>query len=336
MENRIGTDINQVQIQSLSNIHGQTQVIENIKVNLRAYFNTRSSNGSCGLSFGPVILCGPSGTGKTMVAKAIHTELGNLNLIETNGEAINNKSELFSILVDADENTTVFIDESQGMNSKAQHILLTALSERRLYVPAGMAAMQSRAVFLDTFTTILATTHEYLLQDALRNRMRIYCRFNYYSLADLIQIVRQRANALNWQYKSDEVLRTIAQRAKQTPRLALNTNLQMCWNVTRSHDRDVITIEDVREAFHHLQIDTLGLDKLDRSYLEVLLECGRIPLGVIGSKLSLPSLTLQRVVEPYLFKEDLITKDKSSLRIITEKGRKHMNNNCGHNGQLSG
>ncbi len=80
-----------------------------------------------------------------------------------------------------------------------------------------------------------------------------------------------------------------------------------------------------------MQIDELGLDQLDRSYLGILRECKRMPLGVISSKLSLPVLTLQRVVEPYLFKEDLITKDKTSLRVLTPKGRKHIENNGKHN-----
>ncbi len=321
----VGTDVNQVKITSLSHIQGQPQVIDNLELNLRAHFNIRSTCSNSNSALGPVILCGPSGTGKTMVAKALHAELGNLKLVETNGETVNNKLELFSILIKADGNTTIFIDEAQALNSKAQHILLTALSEKKLYVPAGISSACSYTIPLANFTMILATTHEYLLKDALRNRMRLYCRFDYYSVEDLIEIVQQRADALNWQYE-DEVLRIIAQRAKRTPRLALHRNLQTCWLVAKSHDRDVIILEDVLEAFCHLQIDELGLDQLDRFYLEVLLENGRSSLGVLSSKLSLPALTIQRVVEPYLLKESFITKAKSSVRIITEKGRKHIEN----------
>ena len=75
-------------------------------------------------------------------------------------------------------------------------------------------------------------------------------------------------------------------------------------------------------------IDGFGLDKLDRSYLEILLECGFTSLGVISSKLSLPTQTLQRIVEPYLLKEGFIIKNKSSARVITEKGRCHVKSNC--------
>ena len=94
-----------------------------------------------------------------------------------------------------------------------------------------------------------------------------------------------------------------------------------------SHDSHVITVKDVHEAFGYLQIDEVGLDKLDRSYLEILLECGPTSLGVVSSKLSLPTQTLQRIVEPYLLKEGFIFKNKSSARVITEKGRSHIKSN---------
>lgn len=321
---RAGTDINQVRITSLFHIQGQSHVIETLKVHLRAHDNIRSSPGNPDVSFGPVILCGPSGTGKTMVARAIHAELGNLRLVETSGVGVNHKLELFSILINADENTTIFIDEAQGMDAKAQYVLLTALSERDLYVPAGISSVCSHTIRLANFTMVMATTHEYLLQDALRNRMRIHCRFTYYSVEDLVGIVRQRAETLKWKYESEEVLRIIAQRVKKNPRQALHRNLQTCWHVAQSHGRSVIDLEDVREAFYHLQIDELGLDQLDRSYLEILRECYRSSLSVLSSRLSLPALTIQRVVEPYLLSEGLIVKDKSSVRVITQKGRKHI------------
>ena len=320
---RTGIDINQIKITSLSHIQGQPHVVKTLKLHLDAHFNIRSDYENSNPVFGPVMLTGPSGTGKTLIASAINAELGNSRFIESNGVTINKKTELFSILLNADANTTIFIDEAQGMNSKAQHILLTALSEKKLYVPAGIASSSSHIIPLANFTMILATTHEYQLQDALRNRMRIYCRFDYYSVEDLVEIVRQRTTALGWKYESDDVLKMIAQRAKKTPRLALDRNLQTCWHVTQSHERDLITVDDAKEAFSHLQIDESGLDQLDRSYLNTLFEFGKASLGVLSSKISLPGLTIQRIVEPYLLKEGFIIKD-NSIRLITQKGREHV------------
>lgn len=158
--------------------------------------------------------------------------------------------------------------------------------------------------------------------------MRLICRFDYYSVEDLAKIVRQRADALGWRYESDDVLRAVAQRAKRTPRLALNTNLEACWNVTTSRDHTVITLEDAMEAFRLLQIDELGLDKQDRSYLKVLLDRGPSYLGVLSSMLALPTQTIQKNIEPYLFREGFAAKDKSLRRTLTERGRAHIGETC--------
>ena len=272
------------------------------------------------------MLTGPSGTGKTLVAKALHSELANLNLIETNGEMLSNSGELVSILLSATADTTIFIDECQGMNSRSQHILLTALSEKVIYVPRRANNKKKQVIPLENFTLILATTHEYYLQDALRNRMRIYCRFEHYQLNDLVEIIRQRTLALSWDVESEQVLVEIAKRSKKTPRIALNRNLQMCWNVTSAQGRDVITIDDVYEAFRLLNIDELGLDELERNYLKILHTNGPTPLNVISSKLALPTQTIKSVLEQYLLQEGLIEKNKCSHRQITTVAEEHIQN----------
>lgn len=317
------TDVSHVEPLCLSHIKGQPQVTEILQVHLRAHFRIRHITGKGDLPIGPVIFAGPSGTGKTLVAKALHAELGNLRLAQTNGEMLNNTVELFAILLNADEYTTVFIDEAQGMNARTQRILLTAISERYLPLASGSCRHQY-SIPLKPFTLILATTHEYLLQDALRNRMRVYCRFDYYSVPDLTEIVRQRAHALRWPYESPEILHRTAKRAKGIARNALERNLHTCRHVALSHDRDVITANDLEEAFRHLQVDELGLDDLDRRYLRALLRHRQAPLNVLTAILGLPSQTVQYVVEPYLIRQGFISKDRSSIRVLGERGRNHL------------
>ena len=323
-EKIIASDVNQFEITSLSKIRGQKKVTDLLKVNLEAYFQSRQNDNPG--SFGPVLLCGYSGTGKTLVAKALHAELANLDLIETNGEMLSSSGELTSILLSATENTTLFIDECQGMNPRSQHILLTALSEKVLYVPKRGSTKTKRVIPLENFTLFLATTHEYFLQDALRNRMRIYARFEHYGLDDLIEIIRQRVLALQWDIESEQVLIEIAKRSKKTPRIALNRNLQQCWNVCSAKGKEVITMNDVVEAFKLLQIDELGLDELERNYLRILQQQGPSPLNVISSKLALPTQTIRTVLEPYLLQENLIQKNKCSHREITTLADEHLRN----------
>jgi len=173
------------------------------------------------------------------------------------------------------------------------------------------------------FTLLLASTHEYQIQDALRNRMRIYARFGYYSDNDLVGIVKQRVDALKWEYESIDVLRVIAERSKQTPRIALNRNLQMAYNVCSSDNRSVITMADVIQAFELLEIDELGLDSVERSYLFELTKHKSMKLNVIASKIGLPRQTVATVIEPYLLRTELIEK-QSSDRVITDKGKEHI------------
>lgn len=109
-----------------------------------------------------------------------------------------------------------------------------------------------------------------MLQPALTNRARLICRTDYYSDEILADILAQRAFALGWDIESKDVLLEIGRRSKSTPRIAIQRNLQMAWNIACSNSRTIIKMEDVHRAFHLLQIDELGLDIIERNYLKEL------------------------------------------------------------------
>jgi Holliday junction resolvasome RuvABC ATP-dependent DNA helicase subunit len=320
----IKTDVNQVGITSLDQMIGQRQVVNALKFYKKAYNNLRSIQEDSTVSFGPAMFTGPPGMGKTTTAKLLHSDLNNKFFLETNGETLNNKSELYDATILAKDGTTFFIDEAHALNSKIQDILLTAISEKIIHVPAKNQKDLRYDIPIANLTWILATTEEHQLKGPLRNRMKITCRFEYYSTGDLIEIIRQKLDILGWPYESEEVLYLIASRAKGTPRTALLRNLQTARDAAIGHNRELITVLDVREAFYYLQVDEIGLEKNDRSYLEILFNEGPTPLNILSSKLAVPCQTIQKVIEPYLIKEGYVVKDKASLRNITIKGRNHL------------
>ena len=313
----IGTDISQVSPKTLDHIIGQPILTESLKVTISAYWNERSAGRDIALS--PILLCSPPSGGKTTVASCIHNELAKSKFVETIGESLNHLPDLYASLMDADEDTTIFVDECQGMGASAAHVLLKILSEGKLCLPKAKSASKYHTIpVAKGITYIFATTHEFCLSSALRSRMRTY-RFDEYTSKTIFEILKQRATSLKWQVESDQCLHYIAQRSKLMPRLALS-NLQASYNVCRGDNREVIELNDVQRAFWLSQTDNeMGLDKLDISYLEILLSHSPAKLNVIASKLGLPNRTIQEVVEPYLIKQGLI--DKKPDRCITEQGK---------------
>ena len=324
-EKTIGTDVNQTEVTSLNHIKGNSHIVDLLRTSLDAYFQNKAIKEEK-TTFGPVLLVGPSGTGKTAIAKAIHCELANMKFVETNGEMLNSSTELTHILLTADSDTTILIDEAQALCKRNQHILLTAISEKILFAPKKGKA-RKQAIPLSDFTLLFASTHEFQLQDALRNRARLICRTDYYSTETLSDILAQRAYALGWEVESEDVLLEIGRRSKATPRIAIQRNLQMAWNIACSNSRTTITMGDVYKAFQLLQIDAQGLDTIERNYLKELSKHKSMKLNVISSILGLPTRTISSVIEPYLLRMELIHKDGSN-RVITEKGKAHIEN-CG-------
>ena len=323
----IGTDTYSTNITCLSKIKGQEQAVNLLQTSINGYFYSRSlAKGVSPPAYGPLILVGPSGCGKSMLAEAVHASLGNANLINCIGETLNDTATLFSTLINATDETTIFCDECHSLNSTAINYLLKCLTDKALTIPKGKTAKTSCHIPLPSITYIFATDMEYKLPIAFRNRQRVYARLELYSVSSLIEILRQKIHMLHWQVESEKVLKVIAERSKNSPRQAIHTNLQMARDVCTGQGRDIITLQDTYDAFSLLQIDELGLDKIEQQYLHILYEQGVMPVGNISCQLSLPVQTIQRCIEPFIFRENLAFKNKVSHRVISDKGRLHIEN----------
>src|ERR1700686_2532541 len=151
--------------------------------------------------------------------------------------------------------------------------------------------------------------------------MKLTLRFDFYSSADLVELLRQRVRALGWPVGKD-VLAPIAQRSRGTPRLALRL-LQACRRVCRSEGESAITLDHLERACSLEQRDDLGLGPTEQQYLRFLAE-GTNRLNVIASRLGLPSRTVAEVCEPVLIRFGLVEKDDQGRRELTALGRKHL------------
>lgn len=321
MNNRTATDISAAAPKTLRHLVGQTQVRATLDVAVRAYWNEKGR----GLNppAGPFLFQGAAGTGKTLAARVLAAELGLTNFKEALGQTFANPLDLQRWLIDSDSSTALFIDECATLSAPVQHELLIAVDEQRVMVPAGANGNKVRSIPLDNPVFVFATTNPEDLLPALKTRMRVECHFDYYDLDSLAQIVKQRADACRWPYESESILRSVAERSKQTPRLALRL-LSAVWRVCRSEDADIMTTAHLGTALRLEQLDSLGLDIWQQRYLALLAEDGvEMRLGVIASTLGLPVNSVARTVEPFLLRQRLIVKTERG-RSITDRGLNHL------------
>ena len=320
----IAADVSAAAPRTLRHLVGQPNVVATLEIATRAYWNDHASGRSP--SAGPFSFSGPSGTGKTLAARILAAELGLADFKEALGQTFATPTDLHRWLLDSGANTALFIDECATMNPAIQHELLIAVDENRIMLPAaGPGRKSARIIPLEHPAFIFATTNPEDLLPALRSRMRVECHFDFYEVEALTIIIKQRADACHWRYESEDILRDIAARSRETPRLAMRI-LTAVWRVARSEDAEVMTRAHLEVALRLERIDAIGLDIWQRRYLLLLAEDGagvEIRLGTIASTFGLPTKTIAHVVEPYLLRQRLISKTEKG-RAITERGLRHL------------
>jgi Holliday junction DNA helicase RuvB len=305
----------------IDKVVGQKQAVDLLKVALSAYWNDRAAGRNP--TFGHTLMVGPPGVGKTLISRVLASELGG-NLKECLGQHFGTFEDANIVLLEATDETVLFIDEAHLLGEYAQTLLLKACDERTLQISKTPLSRKLITVPLSKFTLVLATTDEASLFAPLRDRMKLTLRFDFYSNSELAELCRQRAQALRWQSEA-EIFGLIASRSKSTPRLAIRL-LESCYRTARSEGSEIITVAHLdRTTELEGLAGTLGLDKSEQTYLRVLAEAAGSPvrLNVLATRLGLPTKTISTVIERFLVREGLVERSDSG-RSLTEKGNQYV------------
>lgn len=313
-------DINDARPTSLSHIVGQRSVTAQLRVALDAAFEDGKRLDDC-------LLVGPPGTGKSQIASVLAQELA-VKCHEVLGQSITCAGDLNALLLSARDKEIVFIDEAHELQKIHQTALYLALDKRQVIV-CGSKAVQS--IPLAKCSLLLGSTDEYSLLQPLRDRMKLVLRFQFYSIDELSQIVIHRAKALDWGIEG-LVPSLIGKRSRGTPRLALRL-LQSCRRVCRANGEQVIVLDHLHKACLLEGLDEKGLGPTEQQYLKALAD-GASRLNVLASLLGVPARTVSEVVEPFLIRAGLVTKDDQGKRMLTASGREHLMKSCSDRVQI--
>jgi Holliday junction DNA helicase RuvB len=270
------------------------------------------------------LLHGPPGLGKTSLARIISGELG-VGFKSTSGPAIEKPGDLAAILTGLADKDVLFIDEIHRLPRVVEEVLYPAMEDFELDIIIGQGpATRSIKIPLRPFTLIGATTRSGMLTSPLRDRFGIGHRLDFYSLEDLEAIVRRSARILDLPCDLDAATE-VARRSRGTPRIA-NRLLKRARDYAEECAEGRLTGPVAVEALNLLEIDHLGLDRTDRSFLSLLIEKfdgGPVGIETIAAALGEDRETLEDVFEPYLLQEGFLARTKRG-REATERAYLHL------------
>jgi Holliday junction DNA helicase RuvB len=248
-----------------------------------------------------LLLAGPPGLGKTSLAQIVAAEL-DVPFVQTAGPALERKGDVAAFLTALEPRSVFFVDEIHRLNRALEETFYPAMEDGRLPITVGQGA-GARVVTLDLppFTLVGATTRAGLLTTPLRDRFGIQARLEDYTVEQLATIVRRSAAILGVEIE-DAGARAIAARSRATPRVA-NRLLKRARDYAEVRGAGVVTARAADEALALLDVDALGLDRLDREILSAI--CAKFGGGPVGLSTLAVAVgeeadTIEDVYEPYL------------------------------------
>ena len=303
--------------QRLSEFVGQQKACANLSVFIEAARARKEA-------LDHVLFVGPPGLGKTTLAQIVARELG-VNFRATSGPVIAKAGDLAAMLTNLEARDVLFIDEIHRLNPAVEEILYPAMEDFQLDLIIGEGpAARSVKIELAPFTLIGATTRAGLLTNPLRDRFGIPMRLNFYSEAELEEIVNRGVRVLGLSITADGA-NEIARRARGTPRIA-GRLLRRVRDFAHVEGGKSIDRAIADRALGELEVDNAGLDAMDRRYLITIAlnYCGG-PVGVdtIAAALSEPRDAIEDIIEPFLIQKGFIQRTPRG-RLLTSLAFKHL------------
>jgi Holliday junction DNA helicase RuvB len=271
-----------------------------------------------------VLFVGPPGLGKTTLAQIVSRELG-VNFRATSGPVIAKAGDLAALLTNLEDRDVLFIDEIHRLNPAVEEILYPAMEDFQLDLIIGEGpAARSVKIDLAHFTLVGATTRAGLLTNPLRDRFGIPVRLNFYTEAELEQIVNRGARVLGIGMSPDGA-NEIAKRARGTPRIA-GRLLRRVRDFALVGGQETVDRAAADRALRQLEVDAAGLDAMDRRYLVMIAEnYGGGPVGIetIAAGLSEPRDAIEEIIEPFLIQKGFIQRTPRG-RLLTSHAFRHL------------